>query len=220
MLRLWLPQRHLLFHRLHANESCSSWLSPVAAPSFFLHQLHTCSFSSDRRSRISAVSCESSTFILQKKSKGQKKREALRSVDWAAEFANFSDSQLRRAMRWGNLQEQVFDAVRIVKKIGRDGRHARTRQLKLIGGLLREVDPKLMEAIIKAIKDGDVEGVFNKPGAVKDETEGEETGSTGDDYDSEDNTDDYDDDLDAEEDEDDELESSLSEGELDKLADF
>lgn len=67
------------------------------------------------------------------------------------------------------MTEEVYDAVTVVKKIGRDGRHARTRQLKLIGGLLRAVDPELMEAVIKAIKDGDVEGVFKKSGDLNDE---------------------------------------------------
>ncbi|KAI5066869.1 hypothetical protein GOP47_0017397 [Adiantum capillus-veneris] len=213
MLRLWLPQRHLLFHR----QPSSSWRSPVATPSIFLHQLYTCSFCLDRCSRITASSSESSISTLQKKSKGQKKREALRSVDWAVEFANFSDSQLRRAIRWGNLQGEVYDAVRIVKKIGRYGKNARSRQLKLIGGMLREVDPELMEAIIKAIKDGDVEGVFNKPGALKDEDEREKTEDNSDDYDNDSDNDDYEDDLDEEEDEDDESESSLSEGELDQM---
>lgn len=201
MLRLWLPQRHLLFHRLHTNES-SSWCSQGA------HHFYTSSFCLDRRSRISAGSYESSISTLEKKSKGQKKREALRAVDWAAEFANFSDSQLRRAIRWGSLQQQVYDAVRIVKKIGRDGRHARTRQLKLIGGMLREVDPELMEAIIKAIKDGDVEGIFSKSGDLKDEDEGDD--------DDEDEDDDDDDDVNMEDyEDDDEEQSSSSEHELD-----
>lgn len=173
MLRSWLPQHHHLQH-LQYNRACLPpflfWPPRAAASSIiFLQELYCQASSLDRRGRPSSwavveatSSSEGSISTLEKKSKNQKKREALRGVDWAIEFSSFSDSQLRRAIRWGNLQEEVFDAVRLVKRIGRDGKHARRRQLNLIGGMLRTVDPELMEAVIKAIKDGDVDGLFNK----------------------------------------------------------
>ncbi|KAH7291614.1 hypothetical protein KP509_29G024600 [Ceratopteris richardii] len=212
MLRLWLPQRHLL--------SCFSFKDSYLSRQFartnslnFLHTIHASAFSA-RRSRDVAGNYESSISSFQKKSKGQKKREALRSVDWAAEFADFSDSQVRRAIRWGNLREEVYEAVKVVKKIGKYGRHARTRQLKLIGGMLREADPALMEAIIKAIKDGDVEGVFSRPPSSRDQEEdsGDDDGQDDDDDDDGDGQEeddyDYDDDNDGDDADEDDDEAS------------
>lgn len=167
MLRSWLPQHHHLQHLQYNLSPFLFW--PPRASIIFLQELYCQAASLDRRGRPSSwalvaatSSSEDSISTLEKKSKNQKKREALRGVDWAIEFSSFSDSQLRRAIRWGNLQEEVFDAVSLVKRIGRHGKHARRRQLNLIGGMLRTVDPELMEAVIKAIKDGDVNGLFNK----------------------------------------------------------
>ncbi|KAH7291615.1 hypothetical protein KP509_29G024600 [Ceratopteris richardii] len=191
MLRLWLPQRHLL--------SCFSFKDSYLSRQFartnslnFLHTIHASAFSA-RRSRDVAGNYESSISSFQKKSKGQKKREAL---------------------RWGNLREEVYEAVKVVKKIGKYGRHARTRQLKLIGGMLREADPALMEAIIKAIKDGDVEGVFSRPPSSRDQEEdsGDDDGQDDDDDDDGDGQEeddyDYDDDNDGDDADEDDDEAS------------
>lgn len=114
-------------------------------------------------------------LVVEKKTKGQKKREASRGVDWALQLSAFTTSQLRQAVRWGDLQEEVFDAVTLLKRIGRDGKNARRRQLNLIGGMLRSADPDLMEAVIKATKDGDVHGLFSKSTESVDSLNDEET---------------------------------------------
>lgn len=61
------------------------------------------------------------------------------------------------------MQEEAFDAVTLLKRSGRDGKHARRRQLNLIGGGVRSADPGLREAITNATKGGDVHGLFPKP---------------------------------------------------------
>lgn len=80
--------------------------------------------------------------------------------------------------------------------------------------MLRAVDPELMEAIIKAIKDGDVEGVFNKSGELnaeddEDDEDFEDYGENDDDEDNDDNDEEEDDDFDS----DDDQQQHLSSGE-------
>lgn len=90
-----------------------------------------------------------------KKSRNGKKREARRAVRWGMELAAFSDSQIKRILRVLALEEEVFDALKLVKRFGRDVREGRRRQFNYIGRLLREVEPDLMDSLILATKEGD-----------------------------------------------------------------
>ncbi|XP_075517076.1 uncharacterized protein LOC142551627 isoform X4 [Primulina tabacum] len=53
------------------------------------------------------------------------------------------------------LEQEVYDALMLVKRLGRDAREGKRRQYNLIGSLLREVEPELMDGLIQATKDGD-----------------------------------------------------------------
>ncbi|XP_075517074.1 uncharacterized protein LOC142551627 isoform X2 [Primulina tabacum] len=74
------------------------------------------------------------------------------------------------------LEQEVYDALMLVKRLGRDAREGKRRQYNLIGDeikklisiviirawlytdpeiLLREVEPELMDGLIQATKDGD-----------------------------------------------------------------
>lgn len=96
----------------------------------------------------------------EKESKGQSKRKALRALKWANELATFSPSQLRQAIRWASLDEEVYDAVMLVKSLSPNVRNGKRRQFNFIGGLLREADPELMEQVLTACKDGDLSGLM------------------------------------------------------------
>ncbi|XP_051124360.1 uncharacterized protein LOC127246818 isoform X3 [Andrographis paniculata] len=80
---------------------------------------------------------ESSDSSGAKKSRNERKREA------------------RRAVRWASLEQEVYDALMLVKRLGRDVREGKRRQYNYIGRLLREVEPELMDSLIQATKDGD-----------------------------------------------------------------
>ncbi|KAI3706098.1 hypothetical protein L1987_76353 [Smallanthus sonchifolius] len=71
------------------------------------------------------------------------------------ELANFSDSQIKRLLRVVSLEDEVFDALMLVKSLGRDVREGKRRQFSYIGRLLRDVEPELMDGLIQATKDGD-----------------------------------------------------------------
>ncbi|KAI7734038.1 hypothetical protein M8C21_026555, partial [Ambrosia artemisiifolia] len=90
-----------------------------------------------------------------RKSRNEKKREARRSVRWGMELAEFNDVQIKRILRVVSLEKEVFDALMLVKRLGRDVREGKRRQFSYIGRLLREVEPELMDGLIKATKDGD-----------------------------------------------------------------
>ncbi|CAI9757991.1 unnamed protein product [Fraxinus pennsylvanica] len=90
-----------------------------------------------------------------KKSRNEKKREARRAVRWAMELANFSPLQIKRILRVASLEQEVFDALMLVKRLGRDVREGKRRQFNYIGRLLRDVEPELMDGLIQATKDGD-----------------------------------------------------------------
>ncbi|GJS37120.1 hypothetical protein Tco_0535502 [Tanacetum coccineum] len=57
----------------------------------------------------------------------------------------------------GSLDKEVFDAVMLVKRLGRDVREGKRRQFSYIGRLLRDVEPELIDGLIKATKDGDMQ---------------------------------------------------------------
>lgn len=90
-----------------------------------------------------------------KKSRNEKKREARRAVRWAMDLAAFSPPQIKRILRVASLETEVFDAMMLVKRLGRDVREGKRRQFNYIGRLLREVQPDLMDGLIQATKDGD-----------------------------------------------------------------
>ncbi|KAL6995849.1 hypothetical protein U1Q18_005984 [Sarracenia purpurea var. burkii] len=90
-----------------------------------------------------------------KKSRNEKKREARRAVRWGMELATFSAPQIKRILRVASLEREVFDAIMLVKTLGRDVREGKRRQFNYIGRLLREAEPELMDGLIQATKVGD-----------------------------------------------------------------
>ncbi|KAI4313511.1 hypothetical protein L6164_026486 [Bauhinia variegata] len=90
-----------------------------------------------------------------KKSRNQLKREARRAVRWGMDLASFSPPQIKRILRAVSLEQEVFEALMLVKRLGPDVREGRRRQFNYIGKLLREVEPEFMDKLIKATKDAD-----------------------------------------------------------------
>ncbi|XVE69722.1 hypothetical protein DITRI_Ditri10aG0013500 [Diplodiscus trichospermus] len=90
-----------------------------------------------------------------KKSRNQKKREARLAVRWGMDLASFSTPQIRRILRAASLEEDVFDALMLVKRLGPDVREGKRRQFNYIGKLLREAEAELMDTLIQATKVGD-----------------------------------------------------------------
>ncbi|XP_022766534.1 uncharacterized protein LOC111311419 [Durio zibethinus] len=90
-----------------------------------------------------------------KKSRNQKKREARRAVRWGMDLASFSTPQIKRILRLASLEQDVFDALMLVKRLGPDVKEGKRRQFNYIGKLLREVEPELMDTLIQATKIGD-----------------------------------------------------------------
>ncbi|VFQ81934.1 unnamed protein product [Cuscuta campestris] len=84
-----------------------------------------------------------------------KKREARRAVSWGIELAKCSPPQIKRILRVASLQEDVYDALMLVKRLGLDVREGKRRQFSYIGRLLRDVEPELMDELIKATYNGD-----------------------------------------------------------------
>ncbi|KAL0360535.1 UNVERIFIED_CONTAM: hypothetical protein Sradi_3738000 [Sesamum radiatum] len=113
-----------------------------------------------------------------KKSRNERKREARRAVRWGMELASFSPPQIKRILRVAALEQEVFDALMLVKRLGRDVREGKRRQFNYIGRLLREVEPELMDGLIQATKDGDQSKFQDLSGTetlvVDNEEEGEE----------------------------------------------
>ncbi|GAB2269652.1 hypothetical protein Dimus_004577 [Dionaea muscipula] len=89
------------------------------------------------------------------KSRNKRKRDARRSVRWGMELASFTVPQIKRILRAASLEQDVFEALMLVKKLGRDVREGKRRQFNYIGKLLREANPDLLGALIQATKDGD-----------------------------------------------------------------
>lgn len=90
-----------------------------------------------------------------KKSRNQKKREARRAFQWGVDLASFSTPKIKRILKAASLDEDVFDALMLVKRLGPEVREGKRRQFNYIGKLLREVEPDLMDTLIRATKDGD-----------------------------------------------------------------
>ncbi|KAF4373072.1 hypothetical protein CsatB_008410 [Cannabis sativa] len=89
------------------------------------------------------------------KSRNQLKREAQRAVRWGMELASFSTPQIKRILSLASLDNDVFEALKLAKKLGPDVREGKRRQFNYVGKLLREVEPELMDTLIQATKDGD-----------------------------------------------------------------
>ncbi|XP_060199844.1 uncharacterized protein LOC132628126 [Lycium barbarum] len=90
-----------------------------------------------------------------RKSRNEKKREARRAVKWAMDLAKFSPPRIKRILRVASAEQEVYDAVIVVKRLGPDVREGKRRQFNYIGRLLRDVEPELMDGLIQATKDGD-----------------------------------------------------------------
>lgn len=90
-----------------------------------------------------------------KKSRNQKKRDARRAVRWGMQIAAFSTPLIKRILSVASLDEDVLDAIMLVKRLGPDVKEGKRRQFNYIGKLLREVEPELMEGLIQATKVGD-----------------------------------------------------------------
>lgn len=122
-----------------------------------------------------------------KKSRNEKKREAKRAVRWGMELANFSPPQIKRILKATLLEREVYDALMLVKRFGRDVREGKRRQFNYIGRLLREVDPELMDGLIQATKDGDQDKFLHLLGSetlvIEEEDDDNEGTETEDDYD-------------------------------------
>ncbi|XP_034204665.1 uncharacterized protein LOC117618970 [Prunus dulcis] len=89
------------------------------------------------------------------KSRNELKRHARRAVRWAMDLSSFSTPQIKRILRVASLDQDVLDALILVKKFGPDVREGKRRQFNYIGKMLREVEPDLMDALIQATKDSD-----------------------------------------------------------------
>ncbi|KAM0041536.1 putative ribosome-associated, YjgA, PSPTO4464-like domain superfamily [Helianthus debilis subsp. tardiflorus] len=129
-----------LLHRRNLHVSRARGLRPADAP-----------LTSD----LSQSDSESDSSDGERKSRNEKKREARRAVRWGMELAEFNDIQIKRILRVVELEEEVFSALMLVKRLGRDVREGKRRQFSYIGRLLRDVEPELMDGLIRATKDGD-----------------------------------------------------------------
>ncbi|RZC66697.1 hypothetical protein C5167_010381 [Papaver somniferum] len=110
------------------------------------------------------------------KSRNEKKREARKAVKWGMELATFSLSKIKRIVRIASLEVEVYEAIMLVKRLGADVREGKRRQHNYIGRLLRNVDAELMNALILATKDGDMDTLEALSGlATKTDTEDEPT---------------------------------------------
>ncbi|KAK0576377.1 hypothetical protein LWI29_016383 [Acer saccharum] len=90
-----------------------------------------------------------------KKSRNQRKREARLAVRWGMQLAAFSTPQIKRILKVTSLEDDVLEALMLVKRLGPDVKEGKRRQFNYIGKLLREVEPELMETLIQATKVGD-----------------------------------------------------------------
>ncbi|XP_004291354.1 PREDICTED: uncharacterized protein LOC101304935 [Fragaria vesca subsp. vesca] len=106
---------------------------------------------SDLDGNSSGSDSESITY----KSRNALKRDARRAVRWAMDLASFSTPQLKLIIRVASLDEDVLDAVMLVKRFGNDVREGKRRQYNYIAKLLRDADTELMDALIRATKDSD-----------------------------------------------------------------
>ncbi|GAB2228416.1 hypothetical protein Droror1_Dr00010254 [Drosera rotundifolia] len=98
-------------------------------------------------------------------SRNEKKRLARQSVKWGMELAAFRVSQIKRILSVASLGEDVFEALMLAKRLGKDVREGKRRQFNLIGKMLRDVDPELLGALIQATKVGDMKTLEDLAGS-------------------------------------------------------
>lgn len=113
----------------------------------------------------------------EKKSRNEKKREARRAVRWGMDLASFSAPQIKRILRVAALEQEVYDALMLVKRLGPDVKEGKRRQFNYIGKLLRKAQPELIDALIQASKDGDnmkLQLLSGKGTWINEEDDGEE----------------------------------------------
>lgn len=147
-----LTSPSILIHRKNLHLPRSRGLRPADAP---------------LPSEVSQRDSESDSSDAAWKSRNEKKREARRGVRWAMQLADFNESQIKRILRMASLEEEVFEALMLVKRLGRDVREGKRRQFSYIGRLLRDVQPELMDGLIKATKDGDQQKFLELSGTDK-----------------------------------------------------
>ncbi|KAH9550871.1 hypothetical protein CY35_10G094200 [Sphagnum magellanicum] len=87
-----------------------------------------------------------------KETRGESETKALRAQDWAVQLASLSPSQLHLAKRWARLSNEVFEAIMLVKSLSIKARNTRQRQIHYIGCLLHDMDPVMMDLVLKACK--------------------------------------------------------------------
>ncbi|KAK1388542.1 Ribosome-associated [Heracleum sosnowskyi] len=166
------------WHRLYSSRPTLHNLINSHSPVNILHSsfitgtpsYHRTVHFRSRGLRFPNASVESSEFAdtendsdsTEKKSRNEKKREARRAVRWATDLAAFSPAQIKRILRVASLETEVlvetevYDALMLAKRLGRDVREGKRRQFSYIGRLIREVQPELMDGLIQASKDGDM----------------------------------------------------------------
>ncbi|KAM5565141.1 UPF0307 protein PMI3641 [Rosa sericea] len=110
---------------------------------------------SDLHGNSSGSDSDSDSDSVTYKSRNALKRDARRAVRWAMDLALFSTPQLKLIIRVASLDQDVLDAVMLAKRFGNDVREGKRRQFNYIAKLLRDADPELMDALIRATKDCD-----------------------------------------------------------------
>lgn len=179
MLRL--SNRHGLFSFFKSHQP-QVFIKPVStfSPKFRNHALTPPNLlTSKNEEETHESNSDKEENFPSRKSRNEMKREARRSVKWGMELAKFSSQQIKRVIRAAELDDDVFDALMLVKRLGPDVREGKRRQFSYIGRLLREAQPELMEALIRASKDGDGNTLqallHEKSISVEDESEDETT---------------------------------------------
>jgi len=86
------------------------------------------------------------------KSRNQLKCEAKRDVKWGMDLSSFSPPQMEHILRVVSLDQIVFEALILVRRMGPDDREGRRHQFNYIGKLPRNVEQKLMDRLIKVTK--------------------------------------------------------------------
>ncbi|PIA57305.1 hypothetical protein AQUCO_00600206v1, partial [Aquilegia coerulea] len=71
-------------------------------------------------------------IVEDKKSRNQLKREARKAVQWGMDLANFTVPQIKFIIRIASLDQEVFDAIMVVKRLGSDVREGKRRQFNYI----------------------------------------------------------------------------------------
>ncbi|XP_027366892.1 uncharacterized protein LOC113873110 [Abrus precatorius] len=154
----WLHHSSRVTVPLHHHHRHHHLLTPSPEPTKATSTSHRSSFatlaSSRRNIRSPNVPLPTTDLDLEsKKSRNQLKREAKRAVKWGMDLASFSAPQIKRILRVASLDQVLFEALMLVKRLGPDVREGRRRQFNYIGKLLREVEPELMDRLIQATKD-------------------------------------------------------------------